>query len=363
MKKKFIPLLVAGTALLIAGCNQDKTATTSSTPVVAKEDAVAVVNGKYIAKSTLAELESEIAERSHGQTFPKEKLIDELIQRELLIQDALKKELDKSPEVIDQLEDARKSLLSQADLKDFMKANPVTDAEIKAEYDSKVAAEKGTEYKARHILVKTEDEAKKLIVELGKGADFAKLANKYSLDAKETQNGGDLGWFVASQMVPPFSEAVVALEKGKYTTKPVQTQFGYHVILKEDTRALTPPPLEAVKEQLIPYLQRQKVKTMLEGLRKQAQVEVLVPLTDEKPKTEGTAATPAENAPAEQPAATESAPATTEQAAEPAKAVEATTEKAVEAVEESTKKGVKAVEETTEKAVEAVKEVPTEIKK
>ncbi|MFZ2311266.1 MAG: hypothetical protein WAV82_01485, partial [Methylobacter sp.] len=119
--------------------------------------------------------------------------------------------------------------------------------------------------------------------------------------------------------------------------------------------------------------QRQKVKTMLEGLRKQAQVEILVPLTDEKPKTEGTAATPAENAPAEQPA-TESAPATTEQAAEPAKAVEETTEKAVEAVEETTKKGVKAVEETTEKAVkaveettekavEAVKEVPTENKK
>jgi len=373
-KKKFIPLLVAGTALLIAGCNQDKTAATSTTaPAVSKEDAVAVVNGQYIAKSTLAELESEIAERSHGQTFPKEKLIDELVQRELLIQDALKKQLDKSPEVIDQLEDARKSLLSQADLKDFMKANPVTDAEVKAEYDRKVADEKGTEYKARHILVKTEDEAKKLIVELGKGADFAKLANKHSLDAKETQNGGDLGWFVKSQMVPPFSEAVVALEKGKYTTKPVQTQFGYHVILKEDTRALTPPPLEAVKEQLIPYLQRQKVKTMLEGLRKQAQVEILVPLTDEKPKTEGTAATPAENAPAEQPA-TESAPATTEQAAEPAKAVEETTEKAVEAVEETTKKGVKAVEETTEKAVkaveettekavEAVKEVPTENKK
>ncbi|MDD5412860.1 MAG: peptidylprolyl isomerase, partial [Methylobacter sp.] len=276
-------------------------------------------------------------------------------------------------EVIEQLEDARKSLLSQADLKEFMKANPVTDAEIKAEYDSKVAAEKGTEYKARHILVKTEDEAKKLIAELGKGADFAKLANKYSLDAKETQNGGDLGWFVTSQMVPPFSEAVVALEKGKYTTTPVKTQFGYHVILKEDSRAVTPPPLEAVRDQLMPYLQRQKVKNMLEGLRKQAQVEVLVPLTDEKPKAEATAA-PAENAPAEQPPATEAAPATTEQAAEPAKAVKATTEKAVEAVEETTEKGVKAVEETTEKgvkaveettekAVEAAKEVPTENKK
>lgn len=368
MKKKFIPLLVAGTALLIAGCNQDKTAPTSSAPVVAKEDAVAVVNGHYIAKSTLAKLESEIAERGHGQTFPKEKLIEELIQRELLIQDALKKQLDKSPEVINQLEDARKSLLSQADLKDFMKANPVTDAEVKAEYDSKVAAENGTEYKARHILVKTEDEAKKLIAELDKGADFAKLANQHSLDAKETQNGGDLGWFVTSQMVAPFSEAVVALEKGKYTTTPVQTQFGYHVILREDSRALTPPPLEAVKEQLMPYLQRQKVQAMLGNLRKQAQVEILVPLTDEKPKAEAAAtATPAENAPApataEQPAATEattqeagvpveekSAPATTEKAAEPAKATEgAATEKTAE----------KPVEKVAEPALAA----PDEIKK
>ena len=165
-----------------------------------------------------------------------------------------------------------------------MKANPVTDAEIKAEYDSKVAGENGTEYKARHILVKTEAEAKKLIAELDKGADFAKLANKHSLDAKESQNGGDLGWFVAGQMVAPFSEAVAKLEKGKYTKTPVQTQFGWHVILREDSRAQTPPSLESVKEQLMPYLQRKKVQTMVETLRKQAKVEILVPLTDEKPK-------------------------------------------------------------------------------
>ncbi len=274
MKNKIIPLLVVGTAL-ISACNQQ--AGTSTAPAVAKEDAIAVVNGVYIAKATLTELEKEIAERSHGQKFPKEKLIEELIQRELLVQDANKKQLGNSAEIIAQLDSAKKSLLTQADVQNFIKSNPVTDAEIKTEYDAKVAGENGTEYKARHILVKTEDEAKKIIAELDKGGDFAKIANKVSLDGKDTQNGGDLGWFVASQMVAPFSDAVIKLDKGQYTKTPVQTQFGWHVILREDSRAQTPPSLDSVKEQLLPYLQRKKVQDFVEGLRKSAKVEILLP--------------------------------------------------------------------------------------
>jgi len=205
--------------------------------------------------------------------------------------------LDKTPDITVHLEEARQALLTQADVQNFIKSNPVTDAEIKAEYDSKVGGSNATEYKARHILVKTEDEAKKIIAELDKGGDFATLANKNSLDAKESKNGGDLGWFVASQMVEPFSKAVIALEKGKYTKAPVQTQFGWHVILREDSRAQTPPPLEAVKEQLTPFLQRQKVQNYIETLRKQAKVEILIPLTDEKPKAPAVPA--AANKPAE----------------------------------------------------------------
>ncbi len=291
MKKTLLPLLVASSALLTACDKPANNANTSSpvanaptttAPAVKKEDAIASVNGKYISKSALEELEKEIAMRSHGQTFPKEKLVEELIQRELLIQDATQKNLDKSPEFTAHLNDARNALLSQADLQNFIAANPVTDEDVKKEYDAKVAAEKGMEFKARHILVKTEAEAQKLIAELDKGADFSKLANKHSLDGKEAQNGGDLGWFAAGQMVQPFSEAVQALENGKYTKKPVQTQFGFHVILREESRAQTPPPLEAVKDQLMPYLQRQKVQTMLENMRKQAKVEVLVSLEEPK---------------------------------------------------------------------------------
>ena len=304
MKIKLFPLLIAGLAL--TGCDQKSATTTSATPAsvpapiatapaVNKADAIAVVNGQYIPKAALEELERDIAQRSHGQTFPKEKLVDELIQRELLIQDAVQKKLDQAPEFVARLADARKALLSQSDLQNFIASNPVTDEDVKKEYDSKVAAEKGIEYKARHILVKTEAEAKKIITDLEKSkdsaAEFTKFANKLSLDGKEAQNGGDLGWFLAGQMVAPFSDAVAALEDGKYTKTPVQTQFGYHVILREESRPQTPPPLEAVKDQLTPFLQRQKIEAMLKGLRTAAKVEILVPLTEEKPAVETAPAT------------------------------------------------------------------------
>ncbi|MGZ4959643.1 MAG: peptidylprolyl isomerase [Methylomonas sp.] len=317
MKLKLIPLILAS-ATLLPGCFEDKPkeSNTAAAPAVKKEDAVASVNGTYISKKTLETLEKEISERSQGQTFPKEQLLEELIQRELLIQQALQKNLDKSPEVIERMATVRNSLLSQAALQDYLKSNPVTDEEIKAEYDSKMA-NMGNEYKARHILVKTEDEAKKVIAELDKGGDFTALAKKYSIDPMGAE-GGDLGWFTADRMVAPFSEAVVALENGKYTKQPVQTQFGWHVILREDSRALTPPPLEAVKEQIRPMLQRQKAQNMIENLRKTAQVEILLPPAPAAPAPAETqsvdtkseaAAQQAENTGSEAVPATEKAPA------------------------------------------------------
>ncbi len=184
MYKKLTPLFVIS-ALALYGCDQ-RTSGVSS-PVVKKEDAIASVNGQYISKKTLEDLEKDIKERSHGQApaFPKDKLVEELIQRELLVQDAMKKNLDKDPETVAQLDAARKALLTQANLQSYLKANPITDADIKKEYESKVGGANSMEYKASHILVKTEDEAKKLIAELDKGAKFDKLANKHSLDAKE----------------------------------------------------------------------------------------------------------------------------------------------------------------------------------
>ncbi len=328
MKLKLIPFILAGTTLL-PGCFEDKSKEAAPTPpAVSKEDAVASVNGVFISKKTLETLEKEISERSQGQSFPKEQLLDELIQRELLIQQALQKQLDKSPEVIERMATVKNSLLSQAALQDYLKANAITDAEIKAEYDSKMAS-MGEEYKARHILVKTEDEAKKLIAELEKGGDFKALAKKHSIDPMGSE-GGDLGWFTADRMVPPFSEAVAALENGKFSKQPVQTQFGWHVILREESRPLTPPPFDAVKEQIRPMLQRQKAQTMLENLRKAAKVEILLPAEAPKPAEQPAGeATPA--AASEQPAATESAPAPAPEAMEEAPATpEASTPAAAE---------------------------------
>ncbi|MDA1342529.1 MAG: peptidylprolyl isomerase [Proteobacteria bacterium] len=324
MNRKLIPLVIAS-VLIVTACDL-KPATGTSAPTIKKEDAIASVNGQYISKKTLEDLEKDLTQRSHGQApaYPKEKLIDDLVQREILVQDAVLKKLDQTPEVTAQLDAARKAILTQASLQAYLKANPITDADIKKEYDSKVGGSNGTEYKASHILVKTEDEAKKLIAELDKGGKFAKLANKHSLDAKESQNGGDLGWFNPSKMVAPFSEAVAKLEKGKYTKTPVKTQFGWHIILSEDTRKQAAPPLEAVKEQLTPMLQREKIQSMVEGLRKQAKVEILIPLKDEAPK----AATPPTAATAPAAAAT-AAPAAAEPAKEAAQPAEA--EKAVPA--------------------------------
>lgn len=278
MKLKVIPFLLAGSVLLTA-CQQNANNITS--PSIQKEDAVAVVNGQYISKFALETLTEEVSERARGQKIPTDKLIDELVRRELLVQQAESKHLDQTPETQERLAMMKNALLSQLAIEDYMKANPVTDSELKAEYDKQIAAVAGTEYKASHILVPEESEAVLIIAELDKGADFAELAKTKSTGPSKTQ-GGDLGWFAAKQMVPPFSEAVVALENGKYTKTPVKTQFGWHVILREDSREQTPPPFEAVKAQLEPLVQRQKMTAYLDSLLKDAKVEILV--SDEQPE-------------------------------------------------------------------------------
>lgn len=330
MKKKLIYLVLAGTTTLTACKEEISTSGNSSVSptVVSKEDAVASVNGQYISKEALATLEKDISQRSRGQTFPKEKLLEELIQRELLTQDALQKKLNETPEFNEQLENVKKSLLSQASIQNHLKSNPITDADLKAQYDKNIA-KSGDEYKARHILVKTEDDAKKVIAELQKGADFAELAKKKSTGPSGPK-GGDLGWFAAGQMVPPFSEAVIALEDNKFTLEPVKTQFGYHVILREGSRPQTPPPFDKVKEQMRPMLQRQKVQDFLTTLRTQANVEIML----EKP---------------EAPAAPPKIPAqSTIDSKEAGNAVEKAAEKAKQAVEESTSKAADSAQQVAE---------------
>jgi peptidyl-prolyl cis-trans isomerase C len=292
--KKIIPLLIVSSAL-VTGCKQEGI---SSTPTITKSEAVAEVNGKFISKSSFDMMKNQIAQRGQGQPpIPDEKLLDELVRMELLVQEAEKQKLAETPEIVNQLELMKRSMLSQAAVKKYIENNPVSDAELKAEYDKLVLAKGSTEYKARHILVKKEEEANKIIGELNAGAKFEELAKTKST-GPSASGGGDLGWFAPDRMVPPFSEAVIALEDGKYTTTPVQTQFGWHIILREQSREKTPPSLEEVKAKLLPSLQRQKIQSHLESLRNQAKVEMLMPLAEAKPKPDAAAtAAPATSTP------------------------------------------------------------------
>jgi peptidyl-prolyl cis-trans isomerase C len=197
---------------------------------------------------------------------------EELIRRELLVQEAKKAGLDKKPDIAAQAEAARQAFYVRAYVQEYLKKNPVTDAELKAQYEMIKAQLGTTEYKARHILVASEDDAKAIIVSLGKGEKFDDLA-KQSIDPGSKDSGGDLGWSSPSNFVKPFSDALVALDKGKYTQTPVKSDFGYHVILLEDSRPMPMPAFDEVKPRLMQQAQGQQINKMIEALRAKAKVE------------------------------------------------------------------------------------------
>jgi peptidyl-prolyl cis-trans isomerase C len=268
-------LLVASAASLLAlgACNAKKddkpAATAAATP------AEATVNGVAISKG---QVDQVIAQRSNGQPVPPEArkaLIDSLVLQAVVAQEAVKQGLDKSPAYVDQMETVRQSALANAYVEDWIKKNPITDEMLKAEYERLKASSAGTEFKARHILVEKEAEAKAIIATLKKTpAAFEKLAKDKSKDAGSKPAGGDLGWFDAQRMVPEFGAALSKLEKGKFTEEPVKTQFGYHVILLEDTRPVEAPPMDAVKPQLTQQLTQQGVKKQVDALKAAAKIEL-----------------------------------------------------------------------------------------
>ena len=270
-------MLVAGAASLLAlgACSADKTA--DSAAAAAKGPAVATVNGKAITKSRV-DLIAEQGARSGRPDTPESRkaIIDQLALQTVVADEAIKKGLDKSPEFAEQIDAVRQNILANAYVQDFIKSNPVSDDSLKAEYERIKATITGTEYKARHILVEKEAEARDIIARLKKdpGA-FAKLATEKSKDPGSKANGGDLGWFDPSGMVPEFGAAVGKLEKGKITEAPVKTQFGYHVIQLEDSRPVEAPPFEEVKPQLAQQLQQQNLKKQLDDLKAKAKVEMV----------------------------------------------------------------------------------------
>ncbi len=241
----------------------------------AADEPVAVVNGKPITQKTydfyLRQLQ---AERPNANLAGNRQLIiNELVKRELLYQDAVKKKLDKDPEVAFALEQLRMNTMIQANVGKIAESMKITDDMLKKEYDEKIAKADITEYKASHILLKSEDDAKAVIKELDSGAVFSDVAKAKST-GPTGPDGGDLGWFKAGQMVPPFAQALTQMKKGTYSKTPVQTQFGWHVILLEDTRKAAPPNFEDVKPQLANMMRGQQINAYLDNLLKNAKVEM-----------------------------------------------------------------------------------------
>jgi peptidyl-prolyl cis-trans isomerase C len=235
---------------------------------------VAIVNGKPVPTHRVDVLAKQV--EASGRPVDDQvraQLKEEVILREIFMQEAQKRGIGASKDYQDQIELARQTIMIRALFTDFQKKNPVTDAEVKAEYDKFVAANSGKEYRARHILVEKEDEAKALIAELKKGAKFEDLAKAKSKDPGSGANGGDLDWAAAASYVPEFSEAMVKLEKGQLTDAPVKSQFGWHVIRLDDVRQAELPKLEEVKAQIVQQLQGQKLNQFQQNLREKAKIQ------------------------------------------------------------------------------------------
>jgi peptidyl-prolyl cis-trans isomerase C len=235
---------------------------------------VAIVNGKAVPQSRVDTLVQQVT-ASGRQVTPEmqAQIKDEVIAREVFMQEAQVRGLDATPDFKVQMELARQTILIRSLFADYQKKNPISDDEIKAEYDKFAAANSGKEYRARHILVEKEDKAKAIIAQLKKGAKFEDIAKKESKDPGSGANGGDLDWANPSNYVKEFSEALMGLQKGKMTETPVKTQFGYHIIRLDDTRDAKLPKFEEVKPQVAQQMQQQRLAKFQEELRAKAKVE------------------------------------------------------------------------------------------
>ena len=272
-----LPLLA--TLALVAGCDklpstgQTDATTPAATAAVVEGDVIATVNGTPLTQTVLDVYSAQRASQGANQEAgDQEAVLNELISLELMRQESVSKGLNTLPMVVAALNQQERTALAGAAIKDFMNSNPVSDEAAQKLYDEQIG-KPGKEFNARHILVETEDDARAVITQLDGGADFSELAKEKSTGPSGS-SGGKLGWFGAGQMVAPFSEAAAKLEKGEYTKEPVQTQFGWHVIILDDTRESTPPPFDDVKDRLKMLLANQQLQQHVEELKNSATIEI-----------------------------------------------------------------------------------------
>jgi peptidyl-prolyl cis-trans isomerase C len=235
---------------------------------------VAIVNGKPVPKARVQALAAQL-ERSGRAVTPEmeQQLREEVIIREVFMQEAQNLGMDATEDFKVQMELARQGLLIRELFGEYQRKNPVTDADVKAEYDKFAATNSGKEYKARHILVDKEEQAKAILASLKKGGKFEEIAKKQSKDPGSGAKGGDLDWANPNSFVKEFSTAMTALKKGETTSAPVKSQFGYHIIRLDDVRSAELPKFEDVKPQILQQLQQNKLGEYQQSLREKAKIE------------------------------------------------------------------------------------------
>ncbi|SFN12773.1 peptidyl-prolyl cis-trans isomerase C [Formivibrio citricus] len=244
--------------------------------VFAEAGKATTVNGVAIPESKVDFLVKQVVARGQTKDTPelRARVREDLVRNEIVVQEAVKKGLDKTPEVTNQLEMAKAQILFGAYINDYVKNNPIPEADLKKFYEEQVKPQfSGKEYHARHILVASEAEAKAILAELKKGKKFDALAKAKSVDKASGENGGDLGWANPAAFVKEFGDALQSLPKGKVSSAPVKTQFGYHIIKVEDVRQAKGPTFEEVKGEIQQELQNQALQKMLADLRSKAKVE------------------------------------------------------------------------------------------
>ncbi|MDE2130261.1 MAG: peptidylprolyl isomerase [Betaproteobacteria bacterium] len=241
---------------------------------LASAQTAATVNGKPITEAMVNVVAENMAKQSGQPVTPqlKDQIKKELILREVVVQEAEKQGLQNQKDVQDEIQINRQNILIRTLFGDYLKKHPITEAQIKAKYDQFAKTFGSTEYDAQHILVPTEKEAADIIAKLKKGEKFSELAKKYSKDTASAAHGGDLGWSTPGNYVEPFAAALTKLKPGEYTTTPVQTQFGWHIIKLDKTRPAKPPTLEQLKPQIVQELQREAVQKYQQELLAQAKV-------------------------------------------------------------------------------------------
>jgi peptidyl-prolyl cis-trans isomerase C len=264
-------LFVAALMLItVSACSQEGGSTSPGDLGTAR---VAVVNGKPIPESVLRiyVLATERVNLEELSAEDRARVVDDLVGLELLAQQADKAGLTTSRTLAAQLELQRLRMIANAMANDHIEQNPPSDADIQAIYDENLERLSGQQYKARHILVTTKDEAESVIAQLQQGADFVALAQARA-DGPTGPNGGALDWFTSDSMPPPFAAAVQGMTAGSYTMEPVETEFGFHVILLEETRKQEPPTLAEIRNDLVSAAQRKQLDDYIKALRGAATV-------------------------------------------------------------------------------------------